>query len=260
MLDFNRKRAEVLLADHPRLHAAVARVRTEGTRDAEEQLRKRLDQAHAVFCSRSSGDDRGEYLAQPAPGGGGALVAFSCLDAVDEHFPKEWATEEEGWRANVGKLTELCKEAAARGLSGVIVQGPGQLRIGLTGDLMRELAGQGPAKSRQILSPDGSSGFRQLPIPAPQEALDALRGALQEFTTIRQAWLLEAFQSRGAWRPTLTIRLADGVAAGPLAALVAKKLGPLFAPESALTVTVLEPGTDPVAYELLAELAEDLIS
>ena len=261
VLDFNKKKAEALLADHPALHAAIRRVRAEGTREAEEALRARFDAARAIFCRRETGEDSAELLAAPAPGGGGGgvLVAFTSMAALEEHFPEEWATEEEGWRANVGDLGQVCKEAAARGLSGVVLQGPGDLRIGLTGALMREVAGEAPVEKGQLLTPDGGTGFRRFPVPPAPELQQALRQALAGLTTIRQAWFLEGFRAHGPWQPSLVIRVADGVSPGTLPEQILRRISGLFPDEFPLTLSVLEAGTEPAAFEALSDLAEDLV-
>jgi len=257
ILDFEAKKAEAALKASAKLDAAIRSVIELRSVATEARLQKLLPQAWLIFavCPAGEGGQGGEeLLAERLPDGSPALVTCTSIEAVQEHWPKDFGLEE--WRHRVGPATGLCKMAVEQGLQAVVLYAAGGLRLTLSARLTAALA-QGrtgdDAPPPQVRSPDGRFGFRSPPT-LPPAAMEGLPGVLEGFAAIQQAWVVEGFAEDGVWTLQLVLRCVEGPDPRGFLPRLEQAVRPLL-PGRPFAIALLQPGTEDAAYAELDRLS-----
>jgi len=257
-LDFEAEKAEAALKASTKLDAAIRGVIELRSVVTEDRLQELLPEAWLIFAARpaSDGGEGGEeLLAEQLLDGSPALVAYTSIEAVREHWPKDFCMEE--WRHRVGPATGLCKMAVEQGLQAVVLYAAGGLRLTLSSRLTAALARGGEkddAPPPQVRSPDGRFGFRSPPA-LPPALLEGLPSVLDGFHALRQAWVVEGFAEDGVWTLQLVLRCMDGPDPRGFLPRLEQAVRSLFPAGRRFAIALLQTGTEEAAFAELDRLS-----
>ena len=257
-LDFEAKKAEAALKTSAQLDSAIRGVIELRSVATEDRLQELLPHAWLILaaCPVGEGGKGGdELLAEQLPDGSPALVTYTSIEAVREHWPKDFGMEE--WRHRVGPATGLCKMAVEQGLQAVVLYAAGGLRLMLSPRLTAALGGGRTADGApppQVRSPDGRFGFRSPPV-LPPTLQEKLPEVLDGFQAVQQAWVVEGFAGDGLWMLQLVLRCVEGADPRGFLPRLEQVVRPLLQAGRPFAIALLQPGTEDAAYAELDRLS-----